>query len=48
MRGRVQLKTQLAIQSLFDQNHHPKQDRAIVCDLAQNITLPRYGDEQSG
>jgi hypothetical protein len=48
MRGLVQLKTQLAIQSLLDQKRHPERDRMDVCEFAQNLPLPHYGGEQPG
>jgi hypothetical protein len=48
MRGLVQLKTQLAIQLLLDQKHHPERDCMVVCDFAQNLPLPHYGSKQPG
>jgi hypothetical protein len=48
MRGLVQLKTQLAIQSLLDLKRHPERDHMVVCDFAQNLPLPHYGGEQPG
>jgi hypothetical protein len=48
MRGLFQLKAQLTIQSLLDLKRHPELDRMVVCDFAQNLTLPHYGGEQPG
>jgi hypothetical protein len=48
MRGLIQFKMKMAIDSVIDVCLHIDRDRVIVFDLAQNLPLPHFGGEQPG
>jgi hypothetical protein len=41
MRGLIQFKTKMAIESVLDECHHIDRDRVIVCDFGQNLPFWR-------